>query len=73
MNGVPVDGIAQVNIAGLSRLLISYGPESLAEVLRTQWPQVTDQACIPAGLCLDRGSGAGEHGEPCSVQGDQCN
>jgi hypothetical protein len=53
-NGVPVDGMANVNISELSRVLFSYGPESEDEVLAEQWTQVTDQACVVSELCLDR-------------------
>ncbi len=63
VNGVKVDGIAGLNIAALSRVLISYGPESEDEVLR-QFAAVTDEACIPQGICVSRGNGNGEHGEP---------
>ena len=72
MNGVRVDGVADLDIAGLSRMLISYGSESEEEVLR-QVAQVTDQACIPAGVCHVRGDGSGEHGEPCAKASGQCN
>jgi hypothetical protein len=73
MNGVRIDGIADLDIAGLSRLLISYGSESEADVFQNQWPRVSDEACIPAGVCQARGSGAGEHGEPCAKASGQCN
>ncbi|MEO8540217.1 MAG: hypothetical protein ABI577_10795 [bacterium] len=53
-NGVPVDGMSNVYISDLSRVLFSYGPESVDQVLKEQWPQVTDQACIPSELCLNR-------------------
>ncbi|MCC7364454.1 MAG: hypothetical protein IT303_08775 [Dehalococcoidia bacterium] len=72
VNGVPVDGIAGMNIGALDRVLISFGPESREDVIATQWPLVTDQACIPQGLCSERGSGAGEHGEPCDSRQASC-
>ena len=71
VNGVKVDSLMFENIASLSRLLISYGSESEAEI-QAQVAQITDQACIPAGLCQARGSGAGEHGEPCAAGSDTC-
>lgn len=73
MNGVRIDGIADLDIAGLSRLLISYGSETESDVFQNQWPRVSDEACIPAGVCQSRGSGAGEHGEPCAKASGQCN
>jgi len=72
VNGVRVDGIAGLQIAGLSRVLISYGDENDEELI-AQYLTVTDEACIPAGVCIARGDGSGEHGEPCSVAGGQCN
>lgn len=54
VNGVKVDGISNVIIGDLSRVLISYGPESADDVLRDQFPKVTTEACIPSELCLDR-------------------
>lgn len=61
VNGVPVDGVANVNIGDLARVLISYGPETPEQVMASQWPQVTDQACIPSGLCLARGEPSEEN------------
>jgi hypothetical protein len=55
VNGVQVDGIADTEIADIDRVLVSYGPESVEEVERDQLPQLTDEACIPSGRCLDRG------------------
>ncbi len=72
MNGTLVDGVADLDIAGLSRLLISYGSESEARVMQ-QFSGVSDEACIPAGVCQARGTGAGEHGEPCAKASGQCN
>ncbi len=54
VNGVPVDGISNIFIGDLGRVLISYGPESAEDVIKTQYPLVTDQACIPSELCLAR-------------------
>lgn len=72
VNGVRVDGIAGLNISGLTRALISYGSES-DEELWAQYLTVSDEACIPSGVCIERGDGSGEHGEPCSNAGGQCN
>lgn len=71
-NGIRVDGIASETISGLTRLLISYGSESSEEV-QAQYEQVTDESCIPSGLCTDRGDGSGEHGEPCARADGVCN
>ena len=68
VNDVRVIGIADLDIRSLQRVLISFGDEGESEA-HAQFSLVTDQACIPAGLCPERGSGAGEHGEPCSGQG----
>lgn len=54
VNGVPVDGISNVIIGDLSRVLFSYGPETPEQVMASQFPEVTDQACIPSELCLAR-------------------
>jgi|GEM_PF-963762 len=72
VNGVPVDGVADVNIGDLSRVLFSYGPESVAQVLQTQYPLVTDQACIVSELCLNR-IDPNEPKEQCTGRTDQCN
>lgn len=72
VNGVRVDGIAGQNIGGLTRTLISYGDET-DEELMAQYLTVTDEACIPSGVCTARGDGSGEHGEPCATAGGQCN
>jgi hypothetical protein len=66
VNGVKVDGVAAYGIHDLDRVLISYGSESDADVVATQLPKVTDQACIPSERCKDR-IPAGEPPETCSV------
>jgi hypothetical protein len=73
VNGVKVDGIAGSNIHGLERVLISYGSEPEEQVW-AQFGQVTNEACIPAGVCIERGNGNGEHGEPepCTGKDAQC-
>lgn len=70
-NGVPVDGMSNVNIGDLTRVLFSYGPETIDQVLATQWPQVSTQACIPSELCIDR-IPADEPPEECAGRGT-CN
>lgn len=72
VNGVRVDGLAGLNINGLTRTLISFGDET-DEELWAQWLTVSDEACIPSGVCTARGDGSGEHGEPCATAGGQCN
>ena len=52
-NGVEVDGIGLSEITDLDRVLITYGSESDEEI-QDQIAQVTDQACIPSGLCRER-------------------
>jgi hypothetical protein len=71
VNGVPVDGIAGMNISALDRVLISFGTEDEAAAAAL-YANVSDEACIPQGICLDRGNGAGEHGEPCASADGQC-
>jgi hypothetical protein len=70
-NGVPVDGLANVYIGDLDRVLFSYGPESLGEVMSKQWPGVTDEACIPSELCVER-IPADEPKETCSGRQNSC-
>ena len=66
VNGVKVDGVASYGIHDLDRVLISYGSESDADVVATQLPKVTDQACIPSERCKDR-IPPNETPETCSV------
>ncbi|HET7737259.1 MAG TPA: hypothetical protein VFK32_01680 [Tepidiformaceae bacterium] len=54
VNGVPIDALQFMYITDLDRVLISFGSESIDEVLEEQWPLVTDQACIVSELCMDR-------------------
>lgn len=67
-NGVQVDGMSNVNVSELSRVLFSYGPETAADVLRDQYPKVSTQACIPSELCLDR-INPNDPKEPCTGKG----
>ncbi len=69
-NGVPVDGLALVNIGDLDRILFSYGPETPEEARDRYYDLVTDQACIPSVLCAER-IPADEPPETCSGRG-QC-
>jgi hypothetical protein len=69
-NGVPVDGLADVNIGDLDRMLFSYGPETVEQVMETQFPKVNNTACIVSELCLDRVV-PNEPPEPCKGEG-QC-
>lgn len=66
VNGVKVDGIAFSDIGDLDRVLISYGSEGVDDVLKTQWPQVSDEACIPSERCPERGT---DPDEPCTGKG----
>ncbi len=71
VNGVRVDTIMFESISDLSQVLISFGPESDSEVRETQIPMVTDQACIPSELCLDRVPAVPEP-EPCTKSSGSC-
>lgn len=53
-NGVQVDGMANVNVSDLSRVLFSYGPETVDQVMSQQWTQISDEACILSELCIAR-------------------
>lgn len=69
VNGVRIDTLMFQDILDLNQVLISYGPESDADVLEQQWPAVTDEACIPSGLCKSRGLPADE---PCGKGAGAC-
>lgn len=71
VNGVQVDTIMFEPIADLSRVLITFGTETDIEVRQTQIPVVTDQACIPSELCLDRVPAVPEP-EPCTKSSGSC-
>lgn len=71
VNGVRVDTIMFEPIADLIRVLITFGPEGDDEVRATQIPMVTDQACIPSELCLDRVPAVPEP-EPCTKSSGSC-
>lgn len=71
VNGVQVDGVTNTGIHDLDRVLISYGPESATDVFANQWPQVTDQACIPSERCGSR-IPADEPPEQCTLSNDTC-
>ncbi len=67
-NGIQVDGLSNVQVGDLNRVLFSYGPESFDQVMKEQWTRVTDQACIPSELCASR-IPADEPPEQCSGKG----
>lgn len=69
VDGVLVDGVANTEIGDLDRVLVSYGDESVEDVEREQLPQLTDEACIPSGRCLERGE---PEDEPCGVGETAC-
>lgn len=71
VNGVQVDGVTNTGIHDLDRVLISYGPESQADVFANQWPQVSDQACIPSERCGSR-IPPNEPPEQCTISNDTC-
>ena len=70
VNGVRVDGLAFQDITDIDRALISFGDES-DEELRQQYAQVTDEACILSGLCVERIPEGGLPPEACG--GYECN
>lgn len=69
VNGVRIDTLMFQDILDLNQVLISFGAEADDEVLSTQWPAVTDEACIPSGLCRDRGR---PEDEPCGKGSGTC-
>lgn len=69
VNGVPVDEIQFQEITDLDRVLISFGPESIDEVLARQWQFVTDEACIASETCRERIDPA-EPTEACTGRGE---
>jgi hypothetical protein len=71
VNGVRVDGVSNTDIHDLDRVLISFGTESVGDVVANQLPKVTDQACIPSERCSDR-IPAGEPPEQCTISNDTC-
>lgn len=71
VNGTRIDTLMFQDITDLGKVLITFGPESDDEILRSQWPLVTDQACIPSELCRDRIPAQPEP-EPCSKSAGSC-
>lgn len=69
VNGVRIDTLMFQDVLDLNQVLITFGPETDEDVLTSQWPQVSDEACIPSGLCLDRGEPADE---PCGKGSETC-
>lgn len=59
VNGVKVDGIDNTNIVDLDRVLISYGPETPAQVVSAQLPKLTAQACQLSNRCAPSPTGGG--------------
>ena len=70
LNGVRVDALAFQDITDIDRALISFGGESEEELLG-QFAEVTDEACILSGLCVDRIPEGGLPPEACG--GYECN
>lgn len=66
VNGVKVDGVSNTGIYDLDRVLISFGPESVADVEAKQLPKVSNEACIPSERCGDR-IPKDQSPEPCSA------
>lgn len=59
VNGVKIDGIDNSNIVDLDRVLISYGPETPAQVVANQLPKLTAQACQLSNRCAPSSTGSG--------------
>ena len=73
VNGVTIDTLRFQYIGDLDRVLLFYGPESEDEVLAKWEELVSDEACIPSGLCSARFPPGGIEEEPCSVGSAMCN
>ncbi|MBA4181082.1 MAG: hypothetical protein C0506_10885 [Anaerolinea sp.] len=71
LNGVKVDGLANLDINDIDRALFSYGPETEEQVLQ-QVLKVSDQACIPSEICHARIPPGGEAKENCGKSSDTC-
>ena len=71
LNGVKVDGLANLDVNDLDRALFSYGPETEEQVLQ-QVLKVSDQACIPSEICHARIPPGGEAKENCGKSSDTC-
>jgi len=71
-NGVLVDTLRFTDIGNLDRALFIYGDETPEEALAA-WLDVSDEACIPSGLCADRLPPGGIEDEPCSIGSSVCN
>lgn len=70
VNGVKVEGLAEVSIGDLDRVLISFGTEDEATV-QQQLSLTGDDACIPSERCPDR-IPKNEEPEPCTKSNDTC-
>lgn len=71
-NGVLIDTLRFTDIGNLDRVLFIYGDETGQEALDA-WVNVSDEACIPSGLCADRYPPGGPEAEPCGVGSSTCN
>lgn len=71
VNGVPVDGLATIEISELDRVLVSYGSETPEQVQTAQLSRVTDQACIPSERCQARVP-VDEPPEECTKSNNTC-
>ncbi len=69
VNGVQIDGIANMNVHDMDRVLLSFGPETVDQVMQTQWPKVSDKACIVSERCASR-IPPNQPQEICQGQGD---
>ncbi|MBM3945603.1 MAG: hypothetical protein FJ317_08985 [SAR202 cluster bacterium] len=59
VNGVRIDGVANLDIQDLNRVLISYGSEDDTALI-AQYAKVSDEACIPSEVCISRGTDTSE-------------
>ncbi len=73
VNGVEIDSIRLQFISDLDRVIMNYGPESAEDLLGEWETLVSDEACIPSGLCEERFPPGGVEEEPCSVGSGTCN
>jgi len=69
LNGVQIDGIANMNVHDMDRMLLSFGPETVDQVMQTQWTKVSDKACIVSERCASR-IPPNQPQEICQGQGD---
>lgn len=72
VNDVPVDGIRDLDISDLQRVLIWYGPETADQMVGRFNDLVSNEACIPSERCAERVPENPEP-EPCTISNDTCN